>query len=161
MYDIINTFFVSEVKGMLTKTTKIASPDQIEKKWYVVDAKGKTLGRLTSEIAKVLSGKTKPYYTPNVDTGDYVIVINAKEIHLSGNKLLDKKYVRHSGYPGGIKEMTYKELLDKKPEFAIQKAVKGMLPKNKIGRQQLKKLKVYAGSEHEHMAQKPEVLEIK
>lgn len=145
---------------MLTKSTKIASPDQIEKKWYVVDADGKTLGRLTSEIAKVISGKNKPYYTPNVDTGDYVIVINAKKIHLTGNKLLDKKYVRHSGYPGGIKEMTYKELLEKKPEFAIQKAVKGMLPKNKIGRQQLKKLKVYAGSEHEHQAQKPEVLEI-
>lgn len=146
---------------MLTKSTGIAKPQQIDKKWYVVDAEGKTLGRLCSEVAKVLTGKNKPCYTPNIDTGDYVIVINAEKIHLTGNKLLDKKYYRHTGYPGGRKEVMYKDLIANKPEFVIEKAVKGMLPKNKLGRAQFKKLKVYAGSEHEHAAQKPEVLEIK
>ncbi|MGN8914478.1 50S ribosomal protein L13 [Anaerofustis butyriciformans] len=146
---------------MLTKSTSIAKPQQIDKKWYVVDAEGKTLGRLCSEVAKVLTGKNKPCYTPNIDTGDYVIVINAEKIHLTGNKLLDKKYYRHTGYPGGRKEVMYKDLIANKPEFVIEKAVKGMLPKNKLGRAQFKKLKVYAGSEHEHAAQKPEVLEIK
>lgn len=146
---------------MLTKSTSIAKPQQIDKKWYVVDAEGKTLGRLCSEVAKVLTGKNKPCYTPNIDTGDYVIVINAEKIHLTGNKLLDKKYYRHTGYPGGRKEAIYKDLIANKPEFVIEKAVKGMLPKNKLGRAQFKKLKVYAGSEHEHAAQKPEVLEIK
>ncbi len=146
---------------MLTKSTSIAKPQQIDKKWYVVDAEGKTLGRLCSEVAKVLTGKNKPCYTPNIDTGDYVIVINAEKIHLTGNKLLDKKYYRHTGYPGGRKEVIYKDLIANKPEFVIEKAVKGMLPKNKLGRAQFKKLKVYAGSEHEHAAQKPEVLEIK
>ena len=146
---------------MLTKSTSIAKPQQIDKKWYVVDAEGKTLGRLCSEVAKVLTGKNKPCYTPNIDTGDYVIVINAEKIHLTGNKLLDKKYYRHTGYPGGRKEVMYKDLIANKLEFVIEKAVKGMLPKNKLGRAQFKKLKVYAGSEHEHAAQKPEVLEIK
>ncbi len=146
---------------MLTKSTSIAKPQQIDKKWYVVDAEGKTLGRLCSEVTKVLTGKNKPCYTPNIDTGDYVIVINAEKIHLTGNKLLDKKYYRHTGYPGGRKEVIYKDLIANKPEFVIEKAVKGMLPKNKLGRAQFKKLKVYAGSEHEHAAQKPEVLEIK
>ncbi|MCO8194570.1 MULTISPECIES: 50S ribosomal protein L13 [Anaerofustis] len=146
---------------MLTKSTSIAKPQQIDKKWYVVDAEGKTLGRLCSEVAKVLTGKNKPCYTPNIDTGDYVIVINAEKIHLTGNKLLDKKYYRHTGYPGGRKEVMYKDLIANKPEFVIEKAVKGMLPKNKLGRAQFKKLKVYAGSEHEHAAQKPEVLDIK
>ena len=146
---------------MLTKSTSIAKPQQIDKKWYVVDAEGKTLGRLCSEVAKVLTGKNKPCYTPNIDTGDYVIVINAEKIHLTGNKLLDKKYYRHTGYPGGRKEVIYKDLIANKPEFVIEKAVKGMLPKNKLGRAQFKKLKVYAGSEHEHAAQKPEVLDIK
>ena len=146
---------------MLTKSTSIAKPQQIDKKWYVVDAEGKTLGRLCSEVAKVLTGKNKPCYTPNIDTGDYVIVINAEKIHLTGNKLLDKKYYRHTEYPGGRKEVMYKDLIANKPEFVIEKAVKGMLPKNKLGRAQFKKLKVYAGSEHEHAAQKPEVLDIK
>ena len=146
---------------MLTKSTSIAKPQQIDKKWYVVDAEGKTLGRLCIEVAKVLTGKNKPCYTPNIDTGDYVIVINAEKIHLTGNKLLEKKYYRHTGYPGGRKEVIYKDLIANKPEFVIEKAVKGMLPKNKLGRAQFKKLKVYAGSEHEHAAQKPEVLEIK
>lgn len=145
---------------MLTRTTGIAKPEQIDKKWYVVDAEGKTLGRFCSEIAKILTGKNKPIYTPNVDTGDYVIVINAEKIQLTGNKLQDKKYYRHTGYPGGRKEVAYKDLIATKPEFVIQKAVKGMLPKNKLARKQIKKLKVYAGSEHNHQAQKPEVLDI-
>lgn len=145
---------------MLTRSTSIAKPEQIEKKWYVVDAEGKTLGRFASEIAKILTGKNKPIYTPNVDTGDYVIVINAEKIQLTGNKLQDKKWYRHTGYPGGRKEVAYKDLIAAKPEFVIQKAVKGMLPKNKLARKQIKKLKVYAGSEHNHQAQKPEVLDI-
>ena len=145
---------------MLTRSTSIAKPEQIEKKWYVVDAEGKTLGRFASEIAKILTGKNKPIYTPNVDTGDYVIVINAEKIQLTGNKLQDKKWYRHTGYPGGRKEVAYKDLIATKPEFVIQKAVKGMLPKNKLARKQIKKLKVYAGSEHNHQAQKPEVLDI-
>lgn len=145
---------------MLTNSTKIAKPQEINKKWYLVDATDKTLGRFCSEIAKILAGKNKPYYAPNIDTGDYVIVINADKIKLTGNKLLQKKWYRHTGYPGGRREVTYKDLIANKPEFVIEKAVKGMLPKNKVGRQQLKKLKVYAGSEHEHIAQKPEVLEI-
>lgn len=145
---------------MLTKTTKIAKPEDIEKKWYVVDATDKTLGRLTSQVAAILHGKNKPYYTPNVDTGDYVIVINAEKVHLTGNKLKDKKYVRHTGYPGGQREVDYATLMEKKPEFVIEHAVKGMLPKNKIGRKQIKKLKVYAGDKHEHAAQNPEVLDI-
>lgn len=145
---------------MLTRSTSIAKPDQIEKKWYVVDAEGKTLGRFASEIAKILTGKNKPIYTPNVDTGDYVIVINAEKIQLTGNKLQDKKWYRHTGYPGGRKEVAYKDLIATKPEFVIEKAVKGMLPKNRLARKQMKKLKVYAGSEHNHQAQKPEVLDI-
>ena len=145
---------------MLTRSTSIAKPEQIEKKWYVVDAEGKTLGRFASEIAKILTGKNKPIYTPNVDTGDYVIVINAEKIQLTGNKLQDKKWYRHTGYPGGRKEFAYKDLIATKPEFVIEKAVKGMLPKNRLARKQMKKLKVYAGSEHNHQAQKPEVLDI-
>lgn len=145
---------------MLTRSTSIAKPEQIEKKWYVVDAEGKTLGRFASEIAKILTGKNKPIYTPNVDTGDYVIVINAEKIQLTGNKLQDKKWYRHTGYPGGRKEVAYKDLIATKPEFVIEKAVKGMLPKNRLARKQMKKLKVYAGSEHNHQAQKPEVLDI-
>ncbi len=146
---------------MLTKTTMTPKPDQIEKKWYVVDAEGQTLGRLASEVANMLRGKNKPYYTPNIDTGDFVIVINAEKIHLTGNKLIQKKYYSHSGYPGGLKSTQYKDLIQKKPEFVIEKAVKGMLPKNKLGRAQGKKLKVYAGSEHKHEAQNPEVYTLK
>ncbi|MFA0815787.1 MAG: 50S ribosomal protein L13 [Anaerofustis sp.] len=142
---------------MLTKTTMIAKPAMIEKKWYVVDAEGQTLGRLSTEVANLLRGKNKPYYTPNIDTGDFVIVINADKIKLTGNKLIQKKYYSYSGYPGGLKSTQYKDLIKNKPEFVIEKAVKGMLPKNKLGAAQFKKLKVYAGSEHKHEAQSPEV----
>lgn len=143
------------------RTTFIAKPAEIEKKWYVVDAEGQTLGRLASEIASILRGKNKPIFTPNVDTGDYVIVINAEKIKVSGKKLDQKLYRRHSDYVGGFKETTLRAMLDKKPEQVMIHAVKGMLPKNTLGRNMLKKLFVYAGSEHKHQAQSPEVLEIK
>ena len=139
----------------------MASPSTIERKWYVVDATGHTLGRLTSEIAKILRGKHKPIYTPHIDTGDYVIVVNADKIKVTGKKLDQKIYYRHSDYVGGMKETTLKEMLAKKPEDVIKLAVKGMLPKGPLGRQMIKKLRVYAGPEHEQAAQKPEVLEIK
>ena len=140
--------------------TYMANPDKIERKWYVVDAADQTLGRLSSEIAKVLRGKNKPTYTPHIDTGDYVIVINADKIKVSGKKLDQKIYYHHSDYVGGMKETTLKEMLAKKPENVITLAVKGMLPKGPLGRSMLKKLHVYAGPEHNHAAQKPEVLEI-
>jgi large subunit ribosomal protein L13 len=137
----------------------IAKPNEIERKWYLIDAEGKVLGRLASEVAAILRGKNKPIYTPHVDTGDYVIIINADKVKLTGNKL-DKKYYRyHTGYPGGLKSVTYRNMLEKKPEKVIELAVKGMLPKNSLGRQMLKKLKVYRGTEHKHEAQKPEVYE--
>lgn len=140
-------------------STFVATPANVEKKWYVVDASGKTLGRLASEVAKVLSGKNKPQYSPATDTGDYVIVINASELQLTGRKLSQKFYRYHTGFPGGLKEVSYGNLMSKKPEKAFELAVKGMLPKNSLGRQMFRKLHVYAGSEHEHAAQKPEVLE--
>ncbi|MBE6037796.1 MAG: 50S ribosomal protein L13 [Anaerofustis stercorihominis] len=146
---------------MLTKSTLTAKPQDIEKKWYVIDAEGQTLGRLASEVAAILRGKNKPYYTPNIDTGDFVIVINAEKIKLTGKKLTDKYYYRHSGYPGGLKATQYKDLIATKPELVIEKAVKGMLPKGKLGRAQGKKLKVYAGPEHKHQAQNPEVYVLK
>ena len=136
----------------------MANPATIERKWYVVDAEGKTLGRLASEIAKVLRGKNKAIYTPHVDTGDYVIVINAEKIKVTGKKLDQKIYYHHSEYVGGMKETTLKEMLAKKPERVIELAVKGMLPKGPLGRQMYKKLFVYAGTEHKHEAQKPEAL---
>ena len=139
----------------------MASPATIERKWYVVDATDQTLGRLTSEIAKVLRGKNKPTYTPHIDTGDNVIVINAEKIKVTGKKLDQKIYYHHSDYVGGMKETTLKEMLAKKPENVITLAVKGMLPKGPLGRSMAKKLHVYAGPEHNHAAQKPEVLEIK
>ena len=139
----------------------MASPETIERKWYVVDATGHTLGRLSSEIASVLRGKKKPIYTPHIDTGDYVIVINADKIKVTGKKMEQKVYYHHSDYVGGMKEATLKEMLAKKPENVITLAVKGMLPKGPLGRAMIKKLHVYAGAEHEHAAQKPEVLEIK
>lgn len=139
----------------------MASPETIERKWYVVDATGHTLGRLSSEIASVLRGKNKPTYTPHIDTGDYVIVINADKIKVTGKKMEQKVYYHHSDYVGGMKETTLKEMLAKKPENVITLAVKGMLPKGPLGRAMIKKLHVYAGPEHEHAAQKPEVLEIK
>lgn len=136
----------------------MASPATIERKWYVVDATGYTLGRLSSEIAKVLRGKNKPTYTPHIDTGDYVIVINAEHIKVTGKKLDQKIYYNHSDYVGGMKETTLKEMLAKKPERVIELAVKGMLPKGPLGREMITKLHVYAGAEHNHAAQKPEVL---
>lgn len=138
----------------------MASPSDVERKWYVVDAEGKTLGRLASEIANVLRGKKKPIYTPHIDTGDYVIVVNAEKVVTTGKKLNQKIYYHHSEYVGGMKETTLKEMLEKKPEYVITHAVKGMLPKGPLGRQMLKKLFVYAGPEHKHAAQKPETLEI-
>ena len=136
----------------------MASPSTIERKWYVVDAEGQTLGRLASEVAKVLRGKNKPIYTPHIDTGDYVIIVNADKIRVSGNKMNDKVYYHHSGYVGGIKSSTLKEKMAKDPTFAVEHAVKGMLPKGPLGRQMYKKLFVYAGAEHPHAAQKPEEL---
>ena len=134
----------------------MASPSTIERKWYVVDAEGQTLGRLASEVAKVLRGKNKPIYTPHIDTGDYVIIVNADKIKVSGNKLNDKVYYHHSGYVGGIKSSTLKEKMEKNPTFAVEHAIKGMLPKGPLGRQMYKKLFVYAGPDHKHQAQKPE-----
>ena len=137
----------------------MASPATIERKWYVVDATDKTLGRLSSQIASVLRGKNKPTYTPSMDTGDYVIVVNADKIKVTGKKMDQKMYYRHSDYVGGMKKATLKEMMAKKPEDVIKLAVKGMLPKGPLGRQMIKKLHVYAGPEHAHAAQKPEVLE--
>ena len=139
----------------------MASPATIERKWYVVDATGYTLGRLASEVAKILRGKNKPIFTPFIDTGDYVIITNADKIKVTGKKLEQKIYYRHSDYVGGMKETTLKEMLNKKPEKVIELAVKGMLPKGPLGREMYKKLFVYAGPDHKHAAQKPEVLEIK
>ncbi|MFP4697089.1 MAG: 50S ribosomal protein L13 [Eubacteriales bacterium] len=139
----------------------MAKAETVERKWYIVDATDHTLGRLASEIAKVLRGKNKPTYTPHVDTGDYIIVINADKVKLTGKKLDQKLYRYHTGHPGGLKEISYREMLVKKPEEVIMHAVKGMLPKNKLGRQMIKKLRVFRGSEHNHDAQKPELLEIK
>ena len=138
--------------------TYMANPDKIERKWYVVDAEGQTLGRLSAEIAKVLRGKNKPQFTPHIDTGDYVVVVNAEKIKVTGRKLDQKIYYHHSDYVGGMKETTLREMMAKKPEAVIEMAVKGMLPKGPLGRTMIKKLHVYAGPEHEQQAQKPEVL---
>ncbi|HOB09169.1 MAG: 50S ribosomal protein L13 [Limnochordia bacterium] len=146
--------------GKIVKTY-MAAKESVERKWYVIDADGKTLGRLATQIASILRGKHKPIYTPHVDTGDYVIVVNAEKIHLTGKKLQDKKYYRHSGYPGGLKVRTAAELLSSgRPERVLKLAVWGMLPHNRLGRKMFKKLKVYAGDEHPHSAQKPEKLDI-
>ena len=138
--------------------TYMANPDKIERKWYVVDAEGQTLGRLAAEVAKVLRGKNKPEFTPHIDTGDNVIVINAEKIKVTGKKLDQKVYYHHSDYVGGMKETTLREMMAKKPEQVIELAFKGMLPKGPLGRTMIKKLHVYAGAEHAHQAQKPEVL---
>lgn len=138
--------------------TFMASPATIERKWYVVDATGYTLGRLASEVAKVLRGKNKPIFTPHIDTGDFVIIVNADKIKVTGKKMDQKMYYRHSDYVGGFKSSTLREMMDKKPEDVLKLAVKGMLPKGPLGRQMIKKLNVYAGPEHPHAAQKPEVL---
>ena len=138
--------------------TFMANPDKLEKKWYLVDAEGATLGRLSSEVAKILRGKNKPEYTPFVDTGDYVIIINAEKIKVTGKKLNQKIYYHHSAYVGGMKETTLKDMLARKPEKVLELAIKGMLPKGPLGRSMYGKLFVYAGSEHPHAAQKPELI---
>ena len=139
--------------------TFMAKPAEIERKWYIIDAAGRPLGRTASEAARILRGKHKPIFTPHIDTGDFVIIINADQAILTGKKLDQKMYYHHSGYPGGLKEVKYKDLMAKKPVLAVEKAVKGMLPHNSLGRATAKKLKVYAGSEHPHAAQKPEIWE--
>lgn len=142
------------------KTTVMAKSETVDRKWYVVDATDIPLGRVASQVAAVLRGKNKPIYTPHVDTGDYVIVINSDKMVLTGNKLNQKKYYHHSGYPGGIKEVTYKDLMEKRSDFALERAIKGMLPKNSLGKKMFGKLKVYKGSEHPHQAQQPVELKI-
>jgi len=137
----------------------IAKPHEVEKKWYVIDAEGRTLGRLATEAASILRGKRKPIYTPHVDTGDYVIVINAEKVEVTGKKRKEKVYTRYTGYPGGLREITFDKLQAKKPEEIIRHAIKGMMPEGRLGRQMYKKLKVYAGPNHVHTAQKPEVWE--
>jgi large subunit ribosomal protein L13 len=146
-------------RGLITMKTYVATAANRQRDWYVVDAEGKTLGRLATQLANALRGKGKPEYTPHVDTGDFVIVINAEKIHVTGDKLASKRYWRHSGYPGGIKSRTLGEQLERRPEEVIRKAVKGMLPRNRLARQQLRKLKVYAGPDHPHQAQQPDSLE--
>lgn len=140
--------------------TYSAKPESVKRDWYVVDASGKTLGRLATEVASRLRGKHKPEYTPHVDTGDYIVVINAEKVTVTGNKANDKMYYRHSGYPGGLKEANFATLQAEKPEMIIEKAVKGMLPRNPLGRDMYRKLKVYAGAEHPHTAQQPQQLDI-
>ena len=163
----VNLFSIESTMKIISKLkfiggqpmkTYMANPDKIERKWYVVDAEGQTLGRLAAEVAKVLRGKNKPEFTPHIDTGDNVIVINAEKIKVTGKKLDQKVYYHHSDYVGGMKETTLREMMAKKPEQVIELAVKGMLPKGPLGRTMIKKLHVYAGEEHAHQAQKPEVL---
>ena len=145
---------------MLTHTTRAVTSDEVERKWHVVDATDQPLGRLASEIAKVLRGKHNPAFTPNTDTGDFVVVVNAEKVRLTGNKLNQKHLYTHSGIPGGLKSESYRLLLQRKPEIAIEKAVRGMLPKTKLGRKLRAKLKVYGGPTHPHAAQKPEPLKL-
>lgn len=142
-------------------STYMAKPANVERKWYVIDAEGVVLGRLASQVALMLRGKHKPTFTPHVDTGDFIIVVNTDKIVLTGNKLNDKIYYHHTGHPGGLKETKYRDLMATKSEFALKKAVRGMLPKGPLGNKMIKKLKVYAGAEHEHAAQKPEAFEMK
>lgn len=146
---------------MLTHSTLSAKPRDIEKKWFVIDAQDQVLGRLATEAADILRGKNKPCYTPNIDTGDYVIIINAAKVKVTGNKAEKKMYTHYTGYIGGLKEKPYKEMIAEKPELVLEKAIKGMLPKNKLGRAQGKKLKVYAGESHSNEAQRPEVYTLK
>ncbi len=141
--------------------TYVAKPSDRERNWYVVDANGLTLGRLSTQIADTLRGKRKPVYTPHIDTGDFVVVVNAEKIAVTGNKRADKLYHRHSGYPGGLRTRTFQQMIDRRPEEIIRLAVKGMMPRNRLARKQLTKLKVYAGPEHPHIAQKPQPLEIR
>jgi large subunit ribosomal protein L13 len=145
----------------MMQKTYMAKADEVERKWYIIDASGKTLGRMASEIARILRGKHKPIYTPHIDTGDYVVVINAEKVKVTGKKRQNKIYYHHTGYPGGLKVISYDKLLEKNPERIIETAVKGMLPHNRLGRKMYKKLKVYAGPNHPHQAQKPEIWETK
>ncbi|MGD2146455.1 MAG: 50S ribosomal protein L13 [Anaerolineae bacterium] len=142
------------------KRTYVTKPEDVQRDWYVVDASGRTLGRLATQIARIVRGKHKPIYSPSVDVGDYVIVINADKIHVTGQKLDQKIYYRHSGYPGGLTEVPLRRMLETHPTRVVEHAVRGMLPKNRLGRKMIKKLKVYAGSEHPHEAQQPEPLEL-
>ncbi|MCI0183817.1 MAG: 50S ribosomal protein L13 [Acidibacillus sp.] len=142
------------------RTTYMAKPGAVERKWYVVDAEGMRVGRLATEVASILRGKHKPEYTPHVDTGDFVVIINADKVVFTGNKMHDKMYYRHSGYPGGLKTTSAEEMLSKHPERVMEMAIKGMLPHNSLGADQYRKLKVYAGAEHPHGAQQPQVLEL-
>ncbi|MGH1472399.1 MAG: 50S ribosomal protein L13 [Cellvibrionaceae bacterium] len=137
-----------------------ATPETVQRDWYIIDAAGKTLGRMSAEIATRLRGKHKPEFTPHVDTGDYIVVINAEQVRVTGNKAKDKMYHRHTGYPGGLKSINFSDLIDKAPERTIQSAVKGMLPRGPLGRAMFKKLKVYAGAEHPHAAQQPQELNV-
>ncbi len=137
-----------------------AKPETVKRDWYIVDADGKTLGRLATEIARRLRGKHKAEYTPHVDTGDYIVVVNAEKVRVTGRKASDKMYYNHSGYVGGLKSISFEKLIDKKPELVIERAVKGMLPKNPLGRAMFRKLKVYAGPDHKHTAQQPQALEL-
>jgi large subunit ribosomal protein L13 len=155
--NVTNLALFGALKVMKTFSAK---NETVQRDWYVVDADGKTLGRLASEIARRLRGKHKPEYTPHVDTGDYIVVINAEKIHVTGKKATDKIYHSHTGYPGGLKSISFEKLIDKAPERVIQSAVKGMLPRNPLGRAMFSKLKVYAGPEHNHHAQQPQVLDI-
>ena len=139
----------------------MARPLEVERKWYVVDAEGRTLGRLATEIAKTLRGKNKPQYTPHVDVGDFVVVVNAEKVVVTGKKAEQKVYRRHSGYPGGMKETSYGRMMERRPEEILRRAVYGMMPKTRLARQQLRKLKIYAGSDHPHVAQNPQKLEVK
>jgi large subunit ribosomal protein L13 len=142
------------------KRTYVTKPEDIQRNWYVVDASGQTLGRLASEIARIVRGKHKPIYSPAADVGDFVIVINADKVHVTGRKLDQKMYYRHSGYPGGLTEVSLRRMLEEHPTRVIEHAVRGMLPKNRLGRKMIRKLKVYAGSDHPHQAQQPEPLEL-
>lgn len=145
---------------MISMKTFVAKPETVKRDWYIVDAEGKTLGRIATQIASRLRGKHKPEYTPHVDTGDYIVVINADKVTVTGKKTTDKIYYRHSGFMGGIKSITFDKLIAKKPEMVIELAVKGMLPRGPLGRAMFRKLKVYAGTEHKHAAQQPQVLDI-
>jgi large subunit ribosomal protein L13 len=139
----------------------MARPLEVERRWYVVDAEGQTLGRLATEIATILRGKSKPQYTPHVDTGDFVVVVNAEKVVVTGRKAEQKVYRRHSGYPGGLKETSYERMMERRPTEILRRAVKGMMPKNRLARQQLRKLKIYAGPEHPHAAQNPQPYEVR
>ncbi len=141
-------------------STQVAKQSEVKRSWFVVDMNDQVLGRAATEIARILRGKHKPIYSPSVDTGDFVVVVNAEKLKLTGNKMADKKYYHHTGFPGGIRSITAEKLIEKKPEELIMKAVKGMLPKNKLGRQMFKKLKVYSGGEHPHSAQQPKTLSL-